>query len=268
MLSDFKSIIEAASRKNELIAVTHAGLFHSDELACTVLLSLYLEGSGINLKLFRTFEVSKIPKDDNVIVYDIGEGLLDHNKDEEKVEGRQLSSLGKLWRFGKQEFMEKFEISNGLWGTIDKNFVSKIDKSDTSGITDPLTYSINCIRNITPESEAWEKCFEHMKNTLVPILKCSKISTAESKILRSSPILTINGKKFRFTDSWCYGFDYKMDGHIWKTEDGTYKVRLFKEFDSLKLKNIKNGENENIIYISPSGKNGQVRTLKDLESII
>ena len=158
MLSDFKSIIQAATRKNELIAVTHAGIFHSDELACTVLLSLYLEGTGIKLKLFRTYEISKIPNDDNVIVYDIGEGLLDHNKEEEKVEGRQLSSLGKLWRFGKQEFMEKFEISNGLWGTIDKNFISKIDKSDTSSFTDPLTYSINCIRNITPESEAWEKC--------------------------------------------------------------------------------------------------------------
>ena len=56
-------------------------------------------------------------------------------------------------------------------------------------------------------------------------------------------------------------------GYIWKDEDGTYKIRMFKDGE-LRVKGIKNGENTNIIYINTSGRNGQVRSLDDLKTII
>lgn len=267
MLNDFNSIIQAARESGKLVAVTHAGIFHADDLSCTVILSLFLEGLGIELVIKRTYEVSQIPEGDNVIVYDMGDGPLDHKPEDPLIDGRKLSSLGKLWRFGKQEFMEKFEISERMWTRIDRDFVAPIDKTDTSSKMNPLTFCINSMRNVMTETDSWDLCFRWLKSLIKSVLDSARIMTSESEELCNSPILTINGKKFRLTDYWCSGFDYRVDGHIWKAEDGTYKIRLFKGA-ILKKQNIKNGEDKNIIYISPSGRNGQVKTLKDLEDII
>lgn len=267
MLNTFDGIIKAARKEGELIAVTHAGLFHTDDLACSVILSLFSDNLGIRFKIKRTYEVSQIPLGDNVIVYDIGGGILDHNSKDLLVDDRKLSSLGKLWRFGKQEFIEKFELSERMWGKIDRDFIAPIDRTDTSSKMNPLTFCINSMRNILDDSTSWDTCFSQLKILIKSVLESARIMTSESEELCNAPILTINGKKFRLTDNWCSGFDYKVEGHIWKAEDGTYKVRMFKG-SVLRKQNIKNGEDPRIIYISPSGRNGQVRTLKDLEDIV
>ena len=143
-----------------------------------------------------------------------------------------------------------------------------IDLSDVKGTMNPLTYCINCIRNSTSEKDSWEVCFRHLSVLMKYVIESAKTMTMDTKELLSLPTLMINGKKFRFSDKWCAGVDYHAHGHIWKAEDGTYKVRLFGSNTELKKKNIKNGEDPNIIYISKSGRNGQVRTMKDFESII
>jgi hypothetical protein len=115
--------------------------------------------------------------------------------------------------------------------------------------------------------DQWETCFDQFLEIWKPILKASKVMTEESAELKKAPLLTINGKRFRFTDRWISGFDDRVDGHIWKDTDGTYKIRMFKDGE-LKLKGIKNGENTSIIYVNASGRNGQVRSLDDLKTII
>jgi hypothetical protein len=266
MLDNFKEIIESSIKERQLVGVTHAGIFHSDDLACSALLHLYCERIGIEFKLVRIYEETKIPVGNNVIVYDMGNGVLDHSKEEEKVDGRNLSSLGKLWRFGKEEFKKEFGISERLWNRIDKDLICPIDKTDTASKMNPLTYWLNSLRCVCT-GDQWEICFNQFLEIWKPILKASKVMTEESAELKKAPILTINGKRFRFTDKWISGFDDRVDGHIWKDEDGTYKIRMFKDGE-LRMKGIKNGENTNIIYINTSGRNGQVKSLDDLRTII
>ena len=163
--------------------------------------------------------------------------------------------------------MEKFEISERLWRKIDTDLIAPIDKTDeSSSKMNPLTFCINSMRNAYPEKESWDICFKYLKSLIRSVLDNSKILAKESETLRNAPLVIIKGKKFRLTDSWCSGLDYSVDGHIWRADDGTYKIRYFKG-SSLK-KNIKNGTDPNIIYMSSSGRNGQVKTWKDLESII
>ena len=113
MLDNFNDIVRAAEREGSLIMVTHAGLFHLDDLACAVLLSMYFNGSDVKLELIRTFDMSEIPDKDNVIVFDFGDGILGGGNSDKIIHShnRKLSSLGKLWRFCRMEFQEKFEIS-------------------------------------------------------------------------------------------------------------------------------------------------------------
>ena len=271
MLDNFNDIIQAAKNSGCLYAVTHDGVFHVDELSCTVILRLFLEGSGVKIEVIRTRDESKIPAGDNVIVYDFGGGLLDHHDETEDtvVDGRKLSSIGKLWRFGKEEFMSRFSLNERMWARIDKDLWKPIDITDNSSKMNPLTFCINAIRNTSQEGSKWSDCIKVLESLYSRVIVAARILQDETVIMESLPTIKINGKIFRFSEEWCSGFDAnpKVVGIIWKHEDGTYKVRMFGR-NSLTAKGIKNNTDPDIIYVNSSGRNGQVRKISDFSKIV
>jgi hypothetical protein len=271
MLDNFKDIVESAINSKHLIAVTHDGVFHVDDLLCTVFLRIFFEGTGVHIEVIRTRDKSKIPTGNNVIVYDFGGGILDHHDEEEVkvIDGRKLSSIGKLWRFGKEEFMNKFSINERMWVRVDRELIKPVDITDNGGKMNPLTFSINALRITENEGYKWSACIKTLETLVNSVLEAARILQGENSIMESLPIITINGKLFRFSEEWCAGNDEnpKIRGIIWKHEDGTYKIKMFGS-NILTRRGIKEETDSNIIYVNSNGKNGWVRKLKDLEKII
>lgn len=112
-------------------AVTHAGMFHADDVFASVFLD-HLLG---DLKLYRVSRVPQKLKED-VIVFDIGNGEFDHHQrgcKEMRTNTIMYSSFGLLWRkFGK-EYLSRFVSENEVdyvWSFIDKKLVQLVDAAD------------------------------------------------------------------------------------------------------------------------------------------
>ena len=271
MLDKFENIVRAAKEQKKLIAVTHDGVFHTDELSCTAILMMYFDQTDVSVEVLRTRDESRIPTGDNVIIYDFGGGILDHHDDDKAkiIDGRKLSSIGKLWRFGKIEFMERFGINERMWDRIDKNLWKPIDITDNSSKMNPLTFCINAIRNTSQEGKKWSDCLNSLIALYSRVFESHRNLQEETKLMKNLPTIRINNKTFRFSEEWCSGFDEDPNvvGIIWKHEDGTYKIRMFGR-NELRIKGIKNGTDPDIIYVNSSGRNGQVRKIKDFQRII
>lgn len=68
-------MIKTTKLSEQAIVVTHGGIFHSDEVLATVILSKVLG----DITVLRTFKVPE-ELDEKVIVYDIGFGEFDHHQ--------------------------------------------------------------------------------------------------------------------------------------------------------------------------------------------
>lgn len=115
-------------------AITHAGVFHCDEVMATVILDRAL-GS---VKVLRTFRVPEdLPED--VIVYDIGGGKFDHHQkggNGQRENGVPYSSCGLIWKEFGHKVVEETGTSNPelVWSLIDRNLIQGIDALDNGAM--------------------------------------------------------------------------------------------------------------------------------------
>ena len=118
---------------SKLNLYTHDGLFHADDVFATALLSLMCE----EINVVRGPD-TEIPKDkSNWIIYDIGEGELDHhspaNKEANGVHPGTLipyAACGLVWKKYYKEILEGIDCPEEYY---DKVFIS-LDNSLIQGI--------------------------------------------------------------------------------------------------------------------------------------
>jgi hypothetical protein len=133
----------------------------------------------------------------------------------------------------------------------------------------PLTYCFNAIRATNSKEARLEACISFLEGVYSSVIKAAKILQEDTESIAGLPTLMINNKIFRFSDKWRSGFDPNPNvvGIIWKAEDGTYGIKMFGN-NCLSVKGVKNNTDPNIIYITDSGRNGQVKNLEDLQKIV
>lgn len=117
--------------------LTHAGVFHADDVFATALLTL------INPKIEIT-RSNTVPEDLDGIVYDVGGGEFDHHVSAPKARqnGVPYSSFGLLWaKYGRQ-LLHEDDVH-----AMDESFVQPIDLADCTGAPCMLS---QCVSDFNP----------------------------------------------------------------------------------------------------------------------
>ena len=145
-------------------AITHAGLFHADD----VFASVFLERVFGQLRLFRTFNVPEDVRED-VLVFDIGGGEFDHHQkggNGMRKNGIKYASFGLLWRkYGRyylRTILEE-EFVEGVWRLVDGRVVQPIDAADCGQYPKPDKIQVTTITSIIREfNPSWdeEPCYD------------------------------------------------------------------------------------------------------------
>lgn len=156
--------------------VTHKGNFHSDDVAATALLRIYLKSKGIEPFLVRTFQPAYDGFTDdapNTIVYDIGLGQYDHHQVGE--DAKHCIRLDKVrGEYGKEEtIVRKYAAVGLIWKEIGEDMVGKyadvvydgiiryIDDHDNGFGHNPLSTLIGNMNPITinPSDDEYDNHF-------------------------------------------------------------------------------------------------------------
>ena len=135
--------------KKQLVLITHAGVFHSDDILSTALLSRLFDDRDIEVirtpdvesivpDFDRGLAVNKMPDGRDVIVYDVGRGRFDHHQPDSprRPGGNKYCGFGLLWSaYGKQYLKKLFPRRSRddiflAFKNIDKSFVANIDAHD------------------------------------------------------------------------------------------------------------------------------------------
>jgi Uncharacterized conserved protein related to MYG1 family len=116
-------------------AVTHNGIFHSDDVFSTALLQLI--NPDIVIK-----RVSEVPTDlgSDTIVFDIGFGEFDHHQPDTPVRdnGIKYAAFGLLWRkYGH------LLVSDCSVASFDSRFIQPLDDSDNGGPVNLMSSTIS-----------------------------------------------------------------------------------------------------------------------------
>lgn len=121
--------------ENTLKGITHAGVFHADDVFSTALLKIVYP----DIIISRVFKAPETPSP-NEIIYDIGFGRFDHHQKDAEIRenGIKYAAFGLLWR----HFGSKL-LSPGNIERFDKLFVQAIDDSDNGGKVNPMTAAIS-----------------------------------------------------------------------------------------------------------------------------
>lgn len=120
---------------NYTTALTHAGVFHADDVFSTALLKTLNQ----DIKISRVFKVPETVQDDT-LVFDIGFGPFDHHQKGAEVRnnGVKYAAFGLLWReFGH------YLVSEKNVDAFDLSFVQAIDDADNGGRPNPMTAAIS-----------------------------------------------------------------------------------------------------------------------------
>lgn len=128
-------------------ALTHAGVFHADDVFATALLTL----------LFPSIEVMRsntVPEGFDGIVYDIGGGEFDHHGDNpiRRQNGVPYSSFGLLWKRYGMRLLDEEDAHE-----VDEGLVQPIDLSDNTGAANPLSL---CVKDFNPLSASSPQDFD------------------------------------------------------------------------------------------------------------
>lgn len=116
--------------------ITHAGVFHADDVFSSALLRMI----NPEIEIVRTFKVpDNLPEE--TVVFDIGGGEFDHHQkgNEIRENGVPFASFGKLFR----AFGHELGLSFDSLRAIDKSIVQPIDLQDNGGETNPLSILIS-----------------------------------------------------------------------------------------------------------------------------
>jgi len=118
--------------KNKIVAVTHSGVFHADEVMASVILK----------QLYDEIEIkrSRDPKDfkEADIVFDVGDGEFDHHGDlkESRENGVPYAACGLIWRAFGSKVIKKHAPGlsnvqiNDIFTSIDRSLIQGIDAID------------------------------------------------------------------------------------------------------------------------------------------
>ena len=127
--------------------LTHAGVFHADDVFATALLRIL----NPSIEVVRDYVV---PEDFDGIVYDIGGSEFDHHQSGARVRanGVPFASFGLLWeRYGSQLLCEEDAT------IFDEKFVQPIDLSDNTQSVCELSL---CVADFNPLQEANKNDFD------------------------------------------------------------------------------------------------------------
>lgn len=138
---------------NVTTGITHAGVFHADDVFSAALLTTV--NPAMEIKRVRI-----VPDDideSTTIVFDIGGGEFDHHfaNSPERENGTKYSSFGLLWR----EFGEVFVKGKENVKYFDEKFVQYIDDADNGGNYNPLTDTISSFNPNWNESQDFNTAF-------------------------------------------------------------------------------------------------------------
>lgn len=113
----------------EANAITHSGVFHSDEVLATVILEKALG----DITVCRTFKVPEEGLSKDVIVYDIGFGKYDHHQKGGngcRENGVPYASVGLIWKeFGRLLVADTCN-PDLVWYLIDRDLIQGTDAAD------------------------------------------------------------------------------------------------------------------------------------------
>lgn len=112
--------------------ITHGGIFHSDDVIATVILSKVFG----NITVLRTFKIPDIISDD-VIVYDIGLGKFDHHQkggNGVRENGVPYASSGLIWKEYGHKLVESTSNPEFIWKTIDRELIQGVDATDNGAM--------------------------------------------------------------------------------------------------------------------------------------
>ena len=132
-----------------MLALTHSGKFHADDVFASALLRICYPG----IEIRRTFE---IPEGFDGLIFDIGGGRFDHHQAGAPVRpnGVPYAAFGLLWR----------EYGPGLVGEeeaarIDAHFVQPLDLDDNTGCGHPLAGMVASFNPSWDSEASSDECF-------------------------------------------------------------------------------------------------------------
>lgn len=109
--------------------ITHAGIFHSDEVFATVILSKILPEITIARVTEVNFEIN------NKLIYDIGGGKFDHHQpggNGQRENGVKYASCGLIWKEYGRQLLQKYNVEEieVVWNMLDRDLIQYIDAND------------------------------------------------------------------------------------------------------------------------------------------
>ena len=110
--------------------ITHAGVFHADEVLATVILKKVL---GDNITVCRTFKVPEEGLSDDVIVYDVGFGKYDHHQkggNGSRENSVPYAAVGLIWKDYGHKVVSNTCNPDLVWALIDRDLIQGVDAMD------------------------------------------------------------------------------------------------------------------------------------------
>lgn len=145
--------------------VTHAGMFHADDVFSYALLNIFnnTQANPVKYHLERVNNAVDIPENAD-IVFDIGGGKFDHHQDlnqfHEDENNTPYASFGLLWNEYGHEIINYFvknmknlsqETKDAIFNSFEKSLVVPIDANDNGIFTNDFSVS-NVIRDFNDEA--------------------------------------------------------------------------------------------------------------------
>lgn len=109
--------------------LTHAGVFHADDILATVILKKVLG----NITVCRTFKVPEEGLSDDVIIYDIGFGKYDHHQkggNGSRENGVPYAAVGLIWKDYGHKIVSNTCNPDLVWTLIDRDLIQGVDAVD------------------------------------------------------------------------------------------------------------------------------------------
>lgn len=125
-------MIKVSKNLNEANLITHGGIFHADEVFATVILAKVFG----DITVCRTFNVPETISND-VIVYDIGFGELDHHQkggNGSRENEVPYASCGLIWKKYGYELLKYMPNCKFIWDMMDKELIQGIDAIDNGAL--------------------------------------------------------------------------------------------------------------------------------------
>lgn len=194
IVSDYSEIVDEAIPEDDMILVTHGGIFHADDVLSTALMLGTV--TQTNIYLIRTSKVTDELIKYATCIFDVGGGQFDHHQPGRKLreDKTPYAAFGLLWEKYGRDYIAAFEdddeVIDAAWKAVDEDFVKHVDAVD-NGIKDPegmmMAHAIGSFNPNWDEdatnSAVNEKFMAALKvaNSILSSLVSSAVSKARAK---------------------------------------------------------------------------------------